>query len=78
MPDLDATDEAPTSMTSPEDAARQIVDAVEHGRFRVVSGRDARLLDRLSRLMPRRTIDLVAKKMAARLERAWKDFLRRA
>jgi len=68
VPGLDATDDAPTSMTSPADAARQIVDAVEHGRFRVVIGRDARILDRLSRLMPRRTIDLVAKKMAALLD----------
>jgi short-subunit dehydrogenase len=61
--------DAPTSLTAPAEAARQIVDAVERGRLRVVIGKDARLLDRLSRLMPTRTIDLVAKKMAALLDR---------
>lgn len=68
VPGLGAGD-APTSLTSPADAARQIVDAVERGRYRVLIGRDARMLDKLSRLMPRRTTDLVAKKMAALLGR---------
>lgn len=53
-----------SKLTSAPDAARQIADAVAGGRPRLVIGRDARLLDRLSRLMPRRSVDLVAKKMA--------------
>lgn len=68
VPGLGEAD-APTSLTTPTDAARQIVDAVASGRLRVVIGKDARLLDRLSRLMPKRTIDLVARKMAALLDR---------
>ncbi len=55
------------SLTTPQDAARQIVEGVEKGSYRVVIGRDARMLDRISRLAPRRATELVAKKMAALL-----------
>ncbi len=55
------------SLTTPADAARQIIEAVEKGSFRVVIGRDARALDLLARLSPRRATDLVAKKMASLL-----------
>ncbi|GAB2930491.1 SDR family oxidoreductase [Micromonospora polyrhachis] len=55
--------EAASKLTSPEDAARQIVDAVATGAPRVTIGKDARMLDRLSRLMPARAIPLIAKKM---------------
>lgn len=51
------------TMTSPQDAARQIVDAVVTGAPRVTIGKDARALDRLSRLMPARAIPIVARKM---------------
>ena len=40
---------------------------MEKGSFRVVIGKDARALDLLSRLSPRRATDLVARKMAALL-----------
>ena len=59
--------ESAGSLTSPADAARQIIEGMEKGRFRVVIGRDARALDLLSRLSPRRATDLVAKKMASLL-----------
>lgn len=55
------------STTSPADAARQVVEGIEKGSFRVVIGRDARMLDRLSRLAPRRATEMVARKMAALL-----------
>jgi NAD(P)-dependent dehydrogenase (short-subunit alcohol dehydrogenase family) len=51
-------------VTSVEDAARQIVDAVATGTFRVLIGGDARMLDRLSRLSPRRAITTVAQQMS--------------
>lgn len=60
-----AAADSPIKMTSPQDAARQIVDAIAKGTPRVRIGKDARLLDRLSRLMPTRSIRLIAKKMAA-------------
>ena len=55
-------------LTSAPDAARQIIEkGLENGSFRVVVGRDARMLDRLSRLSPHRATDLVAKRMASLL-----------
>ncbi len=50
-------------VTAPDVAARQIVDAVANGTFRVVIGSDARMLDRLSRLSPTRAITTVADQM---------------
>lgn len=54
--------------TSPEDAAAQIIEAVEKGPYRVMIGRDAAMLDRLSRLAPQRATELIAKRMASILE----------
>jgi NAD(P)-dependent dehydrogenase (short-subunit alcohol dehydrogenase family) len=50
-------------VTAADAAARQIVDAVENGTFRVLIGGDARMLDRLSRLSPTRAITTVADQM---------------
>jgi short-subunit dehydrogenase len=50
-------------MTTPQSAAEQIVVGLEKGSYRVVIGKDARMLDLLTRLMPQRATDLVAKKM---------------
>lgn len=55
--------EAAARLTSPAEAARQIVNAIATGEPRVTIGKDARMLDRLSRLMPARAIPLIAKKM---------------
>lgn len=54
-------------VTSAEDAARQIVDAVAHGEPRLLIGGDAKMLDRLSRVAPMRAITTVANKMKALL-----------
>ncbi|KQQ18664.1 short-chain dehydrogenase [Rathayibacter sp. Leaf299] len=51
--------------TTPEAAARAIVDGIEKGRFRILVGRDARLLDRLVRVAPRWATGMVAKQMAS-------------
>lgn len=53
-----------SSLTKPTVAAAKIVDAVRTGPYRVCIGSDARMLDRMSRLAPRRATELVAKKMA--------------
>jgi len=58
-----AAAEKPAKTTTPADAGRRIVDAVESGAFRVLIGADARGLDRLGRFAPRRAIDLVAGRM---------------
>ena len=63
----DAADSAGSLTTAP-DAARQIIEkGVEKGHFRVVIGKDAIMLDRLSRLSPRRATELIAKKMESLL-----------
>ncbi|MBM6402189.1 SDR family NAD(P)-dependent oxidoreductase [Phycicoccus sonneratiae] len=65
--DRAAAQKGAPSVTSAEDAARQVVDGMASGAFRVVIGKDARMLDRLARLSPRRATDLVARRMAALL-----------
>lgn len=49
--------------TTPEDAGRTIVEGVVKGKFRILVGRDAILLDRLVRLAPRWATGMVAKQM---------------
>ena len=56
-------DVSQAKVTSAADAARQIVDAIASGRFRVLIGGDARTLDRLSRLAPTKAITFVAARM---------------
>ncbi len=53
----------------PSVAARTRLDGVERNRSRILVGRDARLLDRLYRLCPRRTARLIYRKMEALLPR---------
>ena len=47
-------------LTSPQDAASKIVKAVETGKARVIIGKDARLMDTLSRIMPVKTASAMA------------------
>lgn len=54
-------------VTSPQDAARMILEAVEHNRPRVLIGDDARKLDRFARLRPTRAITSLAERIAQRL-----------
>ena len=70
IPGMDAAPaDLAAKITSPSEAARQIVKGIETGSYRVVIGKDARGLDRLSRFSPQRATDLVAKKMASLLDR---------
>jgi hypothetical protein len=46
-----------------ERAARDILDGVEKNAYRVLIGRDARLMDALYRLTPRRSARLIASRM---------------
>lgn len=60
---------AAARLTTPQAAAEQIVDAVRSGAYRVVIGKDAKGLDVMMRLNPRRATDLIAKKMASLIEK---------
>ena len=56
--------------TYPADkAARDIVDGMEHDAFRVLVGSDARMMDRLYRLSPRRATAFIAGQMRDLLKR---------
>ena len=62
-----APDESSFPMTEPSEAARQIIEAVAKGSYRVTIGKDATMLDRISRLSPQRATDMIAKKMGSLL-----------
>lgn len=49
--------------TTPERTAELIVDGLEKGRFRVLVGQDATVLDKLVRLVPRWATGMIAKQM---------------
>ncbi len=68
IPNMDAmtSGKAPKTTSAP-DAGRQIIEGLEKGAFRVVIGGDARFMDRLARLAPRRATELIAKQMKALL-----------
>lgn len=53
--------------TTPADAGRQIVDGLEARAFRVRIGSDARFMDRLARLSPKRATLLIADQMKSLL-----------
>ena len=57
-------------LTSAPAAARQIVDGMVAGRYRVLVGWDARAVDLLSRLAPRFATELIARQMARLLDPA--------
>jgi len=59
-----------SKMTQPGDAAREILDGVEHDAFRVLVGRDARALDVAVRLNPKRATKFIARQMAGLLAAA--------
>lgn len=60
-PDDETASKYPT--TSAEDAARIIVDGIEAERFQIFVGKDARTMDLLNRLMPRRSTHMIQRKM---------------
>lgn len=60
-------DKPKMKMTLPSEAARIIVEAMEKDAYRCMIGNDAKLLDRMSRLMPERAAGFIYKQMQARL-----------
>lgn len=62
-----SVEDSPFPMTEPTEAARQIIEAVVKGSFRITIGKDATMLDRFVRLAPQRATETLAKKMKALL-----------
>lgn len=63
---IDAVGTVPT-MKAVDASARTIIRAIERGRFRVIIGRDARLVDLLARISPSLAIRIVAWRLRALL-----------
>lgn len=53
----------------PKEAAEIIVDGMERGDYRVLVGRDAQVMDGLTRLVPERAMTMIADQMAGLLQR---------
>jgi short-subunit dehydrogenase len=53
--------------TTPAEAGRQVIEGLERGAFRVRIGSDAKFMDRLARLAPKRATELIANQMKALL-----------
>jgi len=63
VPAAAAAKAAEVTVTTVGEAAAAMVDAVATGKFRVLIGRDARMLDTLARVSPTRAITTVADRM---------------
>ena len=57
----------PRKTTTPQDAGRQIIEAMEKGSFRATIGGDAAFMDRFARFSPRRATLLIANQMKSLL-----------
>lgn len=55
-------------MAAPSDVGRTMIRAMEESAYRVVAGSDARTMDRLSRLAPKRAAELIQKQMRELLQ----------
>ena len=58
-----AADAGSMKMTTAASAGAQIADAIEKGSYKVRIGSDAKLLDRMARLMPQRSTGIIADQM---------------
>ena len=54
--------------TSARDAGAEIIEAVQKGPYRLTIGRDADMLDRFSRIAPKRATEMIARRMASLLK----------
>ncbi|MBW2962099.1 hypothetical protein [Mesonia aestuariivivens] len=52
-----------SKVTHPNDAAQQIITAIEKNKYRATIGKDAKFLDKLYRLAPQYAVNLITKKM---------------
>ncbi|MER2063970.1 MAG: SDR family oxidoreductase [Alkalibacterium sp.] len=50
-------------LTSASDAATMMVDAIEENKYRVMVGNDAKMMDRMYRLMPKKAASIIAEKL---------------
>lgn len=65
-PNVDG-DESSFQVLKADEAARIIVDGIQKNRYHIFVGKDARMMDKLTRLMPRRAALIIANKMKSLL-----------
>jgi short-subunit dehydrogenase len=58
-----SAEESTYKVTAPDEAARIIIDGIEADRLHIYVGRDASLMNKLSRIAPRRATHLIQRKM---------------
>ncbi|MFC7619315.1 SDR family NAD(P)-dependent oxidoreductase [Microlunatus sp. GCM10028923] len=63
-----ADDAVAANVLAPATAARQIIAAMAKGSYRVLVGRDAKVMDLLTRLVPERAMTMIARRMAGLLQ----------
>ena len=63
MPSSASTQDSRFPTTSPQDAARIIVDGIEKDRFHIYVGKDARILNLMSRAAPKQATHLIQSQM---------------
>lgn len=62
-PSKEMSKEQVSQLLTPSKAAELIIDGIETDRYRVLAGKDSRMMDKLYRLNPRRAAELIADKM---------------
>lgn len=62
MPKMDQ-DAQKMQLLTPEEAAEIIVQGTMKEKYRVLAGKDAKMLDKLTRLMPKKAAEVIAKKL---------------
>lgn len=50
-------------LTSAPDAAKMMIDAIEENKYRVMVGNDAKMMDRMYRVMPKKAAAIIAEKL---------------
>ena len=67
VPGADSEQASNYPTTSPEDAAKIILDGVEKGRLHIFVGRDALMMSVLNRAAPKRSTHLIQRQMKSLL-----------
>ena len=63
IPSMDSVDQSRIRTTSPEDAAKMILDGIESDDLHIYLGRDSRTMNLLNRVAPRRATHLIYRQM---------------
>lgn len=68
--EMEENAEAASKALQPEVAAEKIIEGMEDDEFHVLVGTDAKMMDKLSRLMPEKAVKIIQKRMASLLDDA--------